>query len=257
MSDEPIQSFASVWDALADTPEQAANMRLRAELVLAIQEAVEGWAISRARAAERLRRDAASSGRAAGGAAGPVLRGRIGHLGRTRRAGGRNAHRPRRGVGPLQVMNEAETRAELIDPALKAAGWGVVEASRVRREVIVLVRQPGASRPSSHIHGIVIIGYPTRNIPRLIEDVGDHRRRPGKPGEPIAMQLDPAKPIPRQLRIGPWMCQPEIAGRPRSAPTPRRMSQSAAWRHPAARADAARPEDSVRPCPDIAPGRCP
>ena len=28
-------------------------------------------------------------------------------------------------------MNEAETRAELIDPALKAAGWGVVDASRV------------------------------------------------------------------------------------------------------------------------------
>jgi len=24
-------------------------------------------------------------------------------------------------------MNEAETRAELIDPALKAAGWGVVD----------------------------------------------------------------------------------------------------------------------------------
>ena len=31
-------------------------------------------------------------------------------------------------------MNEAETRAELIDPALKAAGWGVVEGSRIRRE---------------------------------------------------------------------------------------------------------------------------
>ena len=27
-------------------------------------------------------------------------------------------------------MNEAETRAELIDPALKAAGWGVVDGSR-------------------------------------------------------------------------------------------------------------------------------
>jgi hypothetical protein len=26
-------------------------------------------------------------------------------------------------------MNEAETRAELIDPALKAAGWGMVEGS--------------------------------------------------------------------------------------------------------------------------------
>ena len=31
-------------------------------------------------------------------------------------------------------MNEAETRAELIDPALKAAGWGVVEGSRIHRE---------------------------------------------------------------------------------------------------------------------------
>ena len=31
-------------------------------------------------------------------------------------------------------MNEAETRAEYIDPALKAAGWGVVEGSRIKRE---------------------------------------------------------------------------------------------------------------------------
>jgi len=31
-------------------------------------------------------------------------------------------------------MNETETRAELIDPALLEAGWGVVEGSRVRRE---------------------------------------------------------------------------------------------------------------------------
>jgi type I restriction enzyme R subunit len=31
-------------------------------------------------------------------------------------------------------MNEAETRAEYIDPALKAAGWGVVEGSRILRE---------------------------------------------------------------------------------------------------------------------------
>ena len=34
-------------------------------------------------------------------------------------------------------MNEAETRAELIDPALREAGWGVVEGSRVRREAII------------------------------------------------------------------------------------------------------------------------
>ena len=31
-------------------------------------------------------------------------------------------------------MNETETRAEHIDPALKAAGWGVVDGSRIRRE---------------------------------------------------------------------------------------------------------------------------
>jgi len=31
-------------------------------------------------------------------------------------------------------MNEPETRAELIDPALKAAGWGVVENSKIFRE---------------------------------------------------------------------------------------------------------------------------
>ena len=45
------------------------------------------------------------------------------------------------------AMNEAETRAEHIDPALKAAGWGVVEGSRVLREHgITLGRlQPGAT----------------------------------------------------------------------------------------------------------------
>ena len=35
-------------------------------------------------------------------------------------------------------MNESETRAELIDPALAAAGWGVAAESRVRREFITL-----------------------------------------------------------------------------------------------------------------------
>jgi len=43
-------------------------------------------------------------------------------------------------------MNEAETRAELIDPALKAAGWGVVEGSRVRREEITRGRLEGAGK---------------------------------------------------------------------------------------------------------------
>jgi type I restriction enzyme R subunit len=34
----------------------------------------------------------------------------------------------------LHPMNESETRAEHIDPALKAAGWGVVEGSKILRE---------------------------------------------------------------------------------------------------------------------------
>jgi type I restriction enzyme R subunit len=45
-------------------------------------------------------------------------------------------------------MNEAETRAEHIDPALKAAGWGVVEGSRIRREYAISPgRIEGHGRP--------------------------------------------------------------------------------------------------------------
>ena len=33
-------------------------------------------------------------------------------------------------------MNEAETRAEHIDPASKASGWGGVEGSKILREYI-------------------------------------------------------------------------------------------------------------------------
>jgi len=44
-------------------------------------------------------------------------------------------------------MNEAETRAEHIDPVLKAAGWGMVEGSRVLREYpITLGRIEGRGR---------------------------------------------------------------------------------------------------------------
>jgi type I restriction enzyme R subunit len=43
-------------------------------------------------------------------------------------------------------MNEADTRAEYIDPALRAAGWGVVEGSRIQREYhITLGRIEGRS----------------------------------------------------------------------------------------------------------------
>lgn len=49
-------------------------------------------------------------------------------------------------------MNEAETRAEHIDPALKATGWGVVEGSRVLREHgITLGRLQGGSKGGQSI----------------------------------------------------------------------------------------------------------
>ncbi|MCI5141041.1 MAG: DEAD/DEAH box helicase [Candidatus Electrothrix sp. ATG1] len=45
-------------------------------------------------------------------------------------------------------MNEAETRAELIDPALAQTGWGKVADSRVRREVIAPGRLIGGNKRS-------------------------------------------------------------------------------------------------------------
>lgn len=56
-------------------------------------------------------------------------------------------------------MNEAETRAEHIDPALKAAGWGVVEGSRILREFhITLGRlQGGGVRSNPDIADYVLV----------------------------------------------------------------------------------------------------
>lgn len=36
-----------------------------------------------------------------------------------------------------QMLNEADTRAQHIDPALKAGGWGVVEGSAIQREYYI------------------------------------------------------------------------------------------------------------------------
>ena len=50
----PGQVFASVWDALEDSPAEAANMRLRSELMIAVQGAVAGWGLTQVEAAGRL-----------------------------------------------------------------------------------------------------------------------------------------------------------------------------------------------------------
>jgi len=56
-------------------------------------------------------------------------------------------------------MNEAETRAELIDPALHAAGWGVVEASRTRREVIAPGRIMGKTKRAKPLSCDYVLVY--------------------------------------------------------------------------------------------------
>lgn len=50
-------------------------------------------------------------------------------------------------------MNEAETRAEHIDPALKAAGWGVVDGSKILREYAIT---PGRIEGHGH-HGKALL----------------------------------------------------------------------------------------------------
>ncbi len=57
-------------------------------------------------------------------------------------------------------MNEAETRAEHIDPTLAAAGWGVVEGSRIRREYpIAPGRLEGYGRRGKSLSADYVLEY--------------------------------------------------------------------------------------------------
>ena len=56
-------------------------------------------------------------------------------------------------------MNEAETRAELIDPQLKASGWGVVAGTKVQREYPITAGriQAGGIRGASLMADYVLV----------------------------------------------------------------------------------------------------
>ncbi len=57
-------------------------------------------------------------------------------------------------------MNEAETRAEHIDPALARSGWGVVEGSRIRREYEISPgRIEGAGRRGKRVKADYVLEY--------------------------------------------------------------------------------------------------
>jgi type I restriction enzyme, R subunit len=62
-------------------------------------------------------------------------------------------------------MNETETRAEYIDPALKALGWGVVEGSRIRMEFpISKGRLIGHGQRSKPDKADYVLQYRNRNL---------------------------------------------------------------------------------------------
>jgi predicted XRE-type DNA-binding protein len=48
------QAFDNVFDALMETPEEAANMTLRSDLMRAIRKAVQSWGLPQTAAAARL-----------------------------------------------------------------------------------------------------------------------------------------------------------------------------------------------------------
>lgn len=48
------RAFDNVWDALEDMPEEAANMSMRSELLIAIGLRVKSWQVTQTEAASRL-----------------------------------------------------------------------------------------------------------------------------------------------------------------------------------------------------------
>jgi predicted XRE-type DNA-binding protein len=48
------QSFDNVWDALEDTPAEAANMTMRADILILLQQKIKGWNLTQTEAAARL-----------------------------------------------------------------------------------------------------------------------------------------------------------------------------------------------------------
>jgi len=90
-------------------------------------------------------------------------------------------------------MNEAETRAEHIDPALKAAGWGVVEGSRIRREYpITLGRLEGHGRRGKALTADYVLIYRTHKLAVIEAKAWD---------EPLTLGVAQAKDYAGKLAV--------------------------------------------------------
>ena len=76
-------------------------------------------------------------------------------------------------------MNEAETRAVLIDPALREAGRGVAADSRVRRETICPGRIEGAGRHGKPEIADYVLTF-RNHKPAVIEAKAETKDRPDR-----------------------------------------------------------------------------
>ena len=52
---EKIRAYKSVWDAIEPTPADAARMKVRSDLMIAIEQAVNNWDVTQTQAAKRLK----------------------------------------------------------------------------------------------------------------------------------------------------------------------------------------------------------
>ena len=88
-------------------------------------------------------------------------------------------------------MNEAETRAELIDPPLAVAGWGVVAGSRARREMIAPGRLIGGGKRETDKNADYVLTHRGRRL-AVIEAKSDET--------PVAEGVGQAKDYADRLR---------------------------------------------------------
>ncbi len=90
-------------------------------------------------------------------------------------------------------MNETETRAEYIDPALAAAGWGLVEGSRIRREyAITQGRLEGFGRRGKSLTADYVLIYRNTKLAVVEAKAWD---------EPLTLGVAQAKNYAEKLKI--------------------------------------------------------
>ena len=136
-------------------------------------------------------------------------------------------------------MNEAETRAEHIDPALKAAGWGVVEGSRILREYpITLGRIEGHGRRGKPFTADYVLVYRNTKLAVIEAKAWDKPLTEGvaQAKNYAAQAADPASPIRptgKASTASTW--RPARNARCQRYPTPEELwnltfAQANAWR---------------------------